>query len=192
MWLKGDEVLRPERWRIARKRRLPRLALIVVAAIAVAIVAAVFNPLPGELAGTATATDGDTLRLAGQRIRLAGLDAPELDQKCLDAEGHEWPCGIAAKKRLGALVTRTRIVCEPQDRDRYGRLIARCRANGADLGGQMVSEGLAVAEIGYAALALEAQQAKRGIWAGSFETPRTWRNRHQGFDPIGWVRSWFE
>ena len=40
--------------------------------------------------------DGDTLVLAGARIDLHGVDAPELDQVCRHATG-DWACGASAR-----------------------------------------------------------------------------------------------
>jgi len=46
-----------------------------------------------ELVGRATVTDGDTLTVAKQRIRLWGIDAPESAQQCTTRDGRSWPCG---------------------------------------------------------------------------------------------------
>jgi hypothetical protein len=52
------------------------------------------------LTGTATITDGDTIVIGGETIRLQGIDAPETDQICLDSRGAVWNCGIDARDRL--------------------------------------------------------------------------------------------
>jgi endonuclease YncB( thermonuclease family) len=38
-------------------------------------------------------TDGDTIRIGDRRIRLYGIDAPEIKQICLK-DNLEWKCGI--------------------------------------------------------------------------------------------------
>ena len=48
------------------------------------------------LSGTARAVDGDTLDLSGERVRLIGIDAPELDQSC-QRDGQGWACGDWAR-----------------------------------------------------------------------------------------------
>ena len=53
--------------------------LLVLAAVAALVILAEER---ATVAGLATATDGDTLRLGGLSIRLAGIDAPELRQTC--------------------------------------------------------------------------------------------------------------
>jgi len=120
-------------------------------------------------------SDGDTLVVAGQRIRLVGLDAPEWDQTCRTATGEAWACGAAATDRLRALTRRYSVECRPQGRDRYQRLLATCSRGADDIAEQMVRDGLAVADGRYGAAEREARSAHRGIWQGSFDTPSAWR-----------------
>lgn len=80
-----------------------------------------------------TATDGDTLRIGALIIRLHGIDAPELKQRCGD-----WPAGELALEALGALIAGGRLECVPKDRDRYGRTVAVCTAGDVDVGAEMV------------------------------------------------------
>ena len=44
------------------------------------------------ISGLPSVTDGDTLRLGAERIRLHGIDAPESAQRCR-AGGKTWACG---------------------------------------------------------------------------------------------------
>ena len=53
-----------------------------------------------DLQGSATITDGDTVIISGQKVRLIGIDAPETDQLCVDSKGKLWTCGIAARDAL--------------------------------------------------------------------------------------------
>ncbi len=77
--------------------------------------------------------DGDTLDIEGQRVRLVGLDAPELGQTCRDAAGGQWSCGVAAATRLRELVRGRELRCETRGHDRYGRLLVTCRNGAADV-----------------------------------------------------------
>jgi endonuclease YncB( thermonuclease family) len=52
------------------------------------------------LTGLARVIDGDTIAIGSQHIRLAGIDAPETDQVCLDSTVHRWTCGISARDQL--------------------------------------------------------------------------------------------
>ena len=92
-------------------------------------------------------TDGDTLKQGGVTYRLWGIDAPEAKQVCRDG----WPAGSLAATRLQALTAGRSIVCQEKDRDRYGRIVAICRASGEDLGAILVREGLAWAFVRYSA-----------------------------------------
>ena len=74
--------------------------------------------------------DGDTLEIGGQRIRLHGVDAPERDQRCKDAQGRTWSCGRQAAQELQALADRRFTACYRRNIDRYGRLVARCEPDG--------------------------------------------------------------
>ena len=46
-----------------------------------------------EIARKARIIDGDTIDIAGQSIRLHGIDAPETKQACV-ADGKRWPCNM--------------------------------------------------------------------------------------------------
>jgi endonuclease YncB( thermonuclease family) len=46
------------------------------------MIAAFAWPAFADVTGLATVIDGDTLVIAGERIRLEGIDAPELHQDC--------------------------------------------------------------------------------------------------------------
>lgn len=174
---------------------LLRVVLLIVVFAALAVVAALLEPVQPLLGGRASVADGDTLRLGGDRIRLTGLDAPELDQTCTDAAGSSWPCGRQSSRRLGELIGGQPVACTTSGKDRYGRFLGRCTVAGNDLGAMLVAEGLAVADLpSYAAEEALARREKRGLWAGSFDRPRRWRDTHgdvtEGFDFLGWVRSW--
>lgn len=156
----------------------------------------------GAIVGSSRVVDGDTLDVGSRRIRLAGIDAPERAQECLDADGQSSPCGELARKLLADLVGRGEVTCLPIELDRYSRVIATCEHAGADLGEVMVTAGQAVADGRYGDAEYDARAAQRGIWAGRFEFPADWRRAHQVEDASGppqspiitffnWVRNMF-
>lgn len=149
-------------------------------AVAVAVVAAQSNiTSAAEISGTATVTDGDTIRIEDTRIRLHGIDAPEGQQSC-ERDGVSWLCGQEAASRLRDLVAGQVVNCFETDRDQYGRTVAVCTAGEVELGAAMVSSGLALAyrEFGqeYVRHEAAAQGAGRGLWAGTFVDPWDWRS----------------
>ena len=123
-----------------------------------------------DIVGPAQVIDGDSIRVAGIEIRLYGIDAPEFRQICMRA-GHPWACGRAATRFLESLAERRELRCRPREEDRYGRTVAI----ETNLGAAMVRAGQAVA---YGAYQAEEREARRGVWASSFERPAAWRARH--------------
>ncbi len=130
-----------------------------------------------QVSGSIVVNDGDTLTLGGERIRLRGMDAPELSQTCIKA-GAPYACGRVAKRVLSDLVAGRPVVCQGWEHDRYGRLLAICRSGETELNRSLVADGWAVAFGDYAAEESTAKNASRGMWAGDFERPRQWRDRH--------------
>ena len=170
-----------------RRRRLSgRLsglfgALLLVALIAIG--AALFDSRPTSLSGIAHAADGDSLEIDGLRVRLLGIDAPELQQTCGRTEASAWPCGRQARDRLAALVAGQLTHCNGREHDRYGRLLADCRSGGHDLAATMVVEGWAISRPAHAEAERAARETRRGIWRGPFDDPRDWRDRHPSGEP---------
>ena len=144
-----------------------------------------FKPEPFGSDAKIVSIDGDTLRAGdGSEYRLFGVDAPELHQTCKEANGKSWACGRAAKAKLTTLIKGGMVQCEERAKDRYGRSIAVCSAEGVpDLGQALVAQGYAI-DLGgatgnpYKDEEAEAKAAKRGIWRGTFERPSDWRQAH--------------
>ena len=132
-----------------------------------------------EVTGHARAIDGDTLDLAGTRVRLHGIDAPESGQHCRDGAGRDYACGVAATEMLRTLIGRRPLTCVGGEWDDYGRLIAVCHQGGREINAEMVQSGWAQAfrrySHDYAADEEDAAVARRGLWAGSFEPPWEFR-----------------
>ena len=132
------------------------------------------------LAGPFHVLDGDTLASGRQKLRLLGIDAPELDQTCRTAAGVDWDCGTVARQALRDHVDGGGIECRGSARDRYHRLLVDCHRGETSINGGMVRDGLAIASGGYAQEEDEARSAGQGIWAGEFVSPRQWRAEHAG------------
>jgi micrococcal nuclease len=80
--------------------------------------------------------DGDTIRVGGERIRLRGIDTPEISE----------PMGPIAKHRLEELLRRGSIYIVPHGRDVYHRLIADVFVSGENVADVLRREGLSKTE----------------------------------------------
>lgn len=90
--------------------------------------------------------DGDNVRCAniGESIRLQGIDAPEMPGACRPGRACTPGDPYAARDTLRALSHGQTLQCQDEGRDRYGRIIARCSADGVDLSCAMIASGQAV------------------------------------------------
>lgn len=161
--------------RLLRPGNVRMGAVIVIAALAF------FGLLPpGEIRGPVEIVDGDTVVVDGtERIRLYGIDAPELDQPCRDGG----PCGRRAKDHLATLVGTKMLSCDKRGDDRYGRDVAQCYVietgtdaagqRGIDVGRAMVRDGHAMAYREITTLYAADEPARFG-----FAPPWEWREQH--------------
>lgn len=124
--------------------------------------------------------DGDTLVVSGTRVRLWGVDAPEVSQTCRNEDDEAWPCGEAAKNMLDVVTFNRTLTCEPKG-ESHERVVAACVTDqGNDVGDLMVSNGLALDVPEYSKGHYEeVQEIARGIglgvWQGRFVEP--WKYR---------------
>ena len=129
--------------------------------------------------GKAFVIDGDTIKVSGERIRLAGLDAPEVDQVAQHQNGHWIRQGQRVKRALIEKIGGKIVSVTVEGYDKYNRVLGTVTRRGEDIGEWLVRNGYAVAAYGeqYEYIELEARRARRGMW--SFATsydPRTWRH----------------
>lgn len=91
--------------------------------------------MPAIIMGRGYVVDGDSIIIDKVMVRLAGIDAPELDQ----------PYGQNAKKALMQLCKGQIIRATVDDRDHYDRTVATCHLpDGRDLSAEMVTCGMAL------------------------------------------------
>lgn len=125
-----------------------------------------------SFSGRAYVIDGDTLAFGDTRVRLFGIDAPEMGQTQ----------GPAAKYFLLNAMRSQTLTVHPLDTDHYGRIIAKVTLpNGDDLGELMVSQGYALAYTrfgrDYATTQRQARRANMGLWAsGGIQDPASYRH----------------
>lgn len=86
------------------------------------LIAAPAHATADAIIGHAEVVDGDGLVIGPVRIRLHGIDAAELGQRCAEPRGGTWGCDEAAAERLETLIGGGDVTCRPLDRDAYGRI----------------------------------------------------------------------
>ena len=144
-----------------------------------------------EIGGIAKVIDGDTIIIDKKKIRLFGIDAPELSQYCKKpwiqfnfiTLYKKYNCGLVAKEKLKKIISKNKIKCEGEKYDRYKRLIAICYKKKLDLNNWMVKNGLAVNYTKYSkkyiSSEIQAKREKLGLWKGQFDKPWEWRKKNK-------------
>lgn len=103
-----------------------------------------------DVTGAVKVIDGDTFDVGGVRVRLFGIDAPEVSQTCETQRGKNWPCGAWVVDQVRLQYEGHHARCTVIDMDKYGRSVARCTIGGRDVGAELVLDGLAFAYRRYA------------------------------------------
>ncbi len=115
------------------KLSLMCLALILALAYLVGIGKPTYDSVdPAHISGTARVVDGDALWVGDFKIRLWGIDAPEMEKG-------GWP----SKAALMSLTRGRTISCATKGERSHNRIVALCCADGRDIGRRMVETGFA-------------------------------------------------
>ena len=133
------------------------------------------------ISGKAKIIDGDTIHIENNKIRLHGIDAPELNQNC-NYENKDWECGQQSKKYLEQLIDLNAVNCQVIGIDRYKRYIGICYVNKLNINKMLVKNGWAIAYRFYSKDYTDeefiAKKMKIGIWKGDFEEPYIYRKNN--------------
>lgn len=126
--------------------------------------------------GQVRVSDGDSFVVGGQRVRLFGIDAHELDQSCTRADGRQIACGDWARDWAEARFEGRFATCRTLKFDRYQRALATCRIDGEDVGEVLLRAGVVATYPretlrDYLDYEKEAQLLGRGIWAWDSDSP---------------------
>ena len=126
-------------------------------------------------------TDGDTIKINGEKIRFSGIDTPELKQTCLK-EGVKNFCGKEAKQILIDKIADNKVTCVREGKDRYKRTLAECFVNDESLSSYLVKSGYAFAYRKYSKKFVSdeefAKSNKLGMWSMKFDYPWEWRKKN--------------
>src|SRR5690349_18263040 len=83
-----------------------------------------------DASGVPKIREADSAQIGNSRIRLSGIDAPSVDQLCLNTKGERWTCGVAARDELIKHTEGKSWTCRLGQTDRRGRALARCEVDG--------------------------------------------------------------
>ena len=154
-------------------------AIIAAVALLFGAVAYCYAQSDNYLATCVRVIDGDTLTVADEnqnlhRIRIVGMDAPELAQ----------PYGRAAKAALSELVLHKEVHVVPAGVDKYGRELAQLRYDTSfgqlDVAETMISNGHAFSWGGAHYKAQEyAAENRLGVWSDLRYQERPWLYRRR-------------
>jgi endonuclease YncB( thermonuclease family) len=159
---------------------------------AVILILAVLSASQSFAAG-AIVRDGGTIQLADVTYRLDGIDAPELDQICIDEHADAWACGAEARDQLAKLIGDREVRCNDLGLGPYKkRHIGICTVEGesTSLNQLVVRQGFALNFEPYARGRFKedevgAKENRRGLWKGCFVAPHEFRRGQKDGALIG-------
>ena len=154
--------------------------------LGILVLALLLPPAPANaIKGKPRVIDGDTIVIAGERIHLFGIDAPENRQTCMVGQT-KWRCGRNAAMALAGIISTHWVLCRERGRDRHGDMLGVCRIagyRGPDINAHLVAQGWALADRrqspDYVDEEARARAEGRGIWASRFTVPWEWRRQNQ-------------
>lgn len=144
--------------RRTRRRRRFNDRILVIGFIVLTVAFAAIGSIRAWFLGTDAVTftcasaevlDGDTFDCGAQRVRLAGIDAPELPGHCRPGRDCTPGDPYASTANLRNLIGSTKLECRQTDTDVFGRAISRCTAGERDLSCEQLAAGQAVRRYGW-------------------------------------------
>ncbi len=190
--LKNRDMIHAKR-KINLKLQIPKnsiLGLSVFSGIALAVIIVILNKEESRTTASidhstkiVKVVDGDTIEIGANKFRLFGIDAPERNQPC-KKNNVLYDCGGASKKHLEFIISGANVECDKKNKDKWGRYISVCTADGEDISELMVKHGWALAYRKYSSVYVSdeefAKSNKLGMWAKDFSIPSEWRKFNKG------------
>ena len=141
----------------------------------VGLIVCVASAAQADVRGRPRVIDGHTIEIAGEPIRLFGIEAPARDQSCT-RDGRSWPCGLEAEFALAFELAEHWVTCHERGRDGDNRVVAICFMGPYDIAAHMVRLGwvraLRTESPDYVNEEKRARVARIGIWRG--DPPPGW------------------
>ncbi len=141
------------------------------------------SPRANVIEGRSEIIDGDTLLVDGFRVRLFGIDAPELGQSCITANNIQFDCGAEAVRFLENVIGNAMVRCSQRYNTSTDYFVGTCLVRKTDIAKKIVQEGYARAYRQFSQTYLGeeryAKKRKLGLWAGEFTSASLFRAAHQ-------------
>jgi len=135
-----------------------------------------------SIAGDVAIKDGHTLQIDGVTYRLDGIDAPEIDQICINEYADPWACGAEARNQLVSLIGKRAVHCEDRGPNKnFSKWhVGVCIVDGENisLNQQLVQKGFALDARAGGQLTADEMAARdhaTGLWKGCFAAPLDFR-----------------
>lgn len=137
-----------------------------------------------SFAANSVVRDGGAIDLGGVTYRLDGIDAPALDQMCIDDHADSWACGVEARDQLVRLIGDRAVHCDDLGQDNIYKKwhlgICGVENESASLNQLLVRRGFAMnlAPGGRGKFGedeTDARSNRRGLWKGCFVAPQEFR-----------------
>jgi endonuclease YncB( thermonuclease family) len=147
------------------------------------LILAIFAASP-SFAANSVVRDGGSIDLGGVTYRLDGIDAPALDQICIDDHADSWTCGIDARDQLAGLIGNRDVHCDDLGPDKIYKKwhFGLCTVEGetTSLNQLLIRRGFAMnsAAAGRGKFGEDEADAKnnrRGLWKGCYIAPQEFR-----------------
>ena len=131
------------------------------------------NSFAAIIEGIPRIIDGDSLEINNNKIRLFGIDAPEIKQICKKpylvisflvslSFQKKYECGLLATNQLKKLIDNKTVKCISENKDRYNRYLSICYLKNKDINSWLVKNGYAIAYRRYSKkYVLEEQHAEK-------------------------------
>lgn len=129
---------------------------------------AVDNTAKPALLYRPVATSAGSIEVSGYKISLKGIKAPGVEETC-NADGVDWPCGMAARTALRNWLRSRAIECNVPGQPSDELIATECKLGSTDIAGWLVSNGWARAQDGTPAVEMmeKAQEQKLGIFGSA-------------------------
>ena len=133
-----------------------------------------------KISGSANVIHAHVFYIGGRYVRLFGVDAPDNDQICSDANGSSYNCGEEAVSWVRGWIDNNPIDCYLLKIEPNGQDLATCFWGEYDIGAGLVGAGWALANTResdiYRPYEAKAKSESSGLWQGTFYAPEDWRD----------------